>query len=98
MEAYILKTMVDGAIATKFLTRRVSLWSSVEYFIIWTVIINPFNKQFCFSVVQEKQKLNIHSEDSTKANNFHPAKNIRNSFLPTNLRDNVLSQLLSICH
>ena len=54
------------------------------------MIINPVNKQFCFSVVQEKQKLNIHSEDRTKANNYHLAKNVHNSFLPTNLKHNVV--------
>ena len=32
--AYISKTVVDRAIATKLLTLRVSLRSSVEYFII----------------------------------------------------------------
>ena len=65
---------------------------------IFRIIINLFNKQLCFSVAQEKQKMNIHSEDSSKANNYHPAKNIHNGFLPTNLRHNVLSQLLSSCH
>ena len=79
--AYISKTVLDKAILTKLLIHRVSLWSNVEYFVIWTMIINPFNKQFCFSLAQEKQKINIHSEDSTKTNNYHPAKNIHNSFL-----------------
>ena len=90
--------MLDRVIALKFFTPRLSLRSSVEYFIVWTMIINPFNKQFFFSAAQQKQKMNIHSEDSTKANNYHPAKNIHNSFLPTNLRHNVLSQMLSTCH
>ena len=66
--------------------------------LILQIIINPFNKQLCFSVAQEKQKMNIHSEDSTKENNYHPAKNIHISFLPTNLRHNMLSQLLRTCH
>ena len=45
--AYISKTVLDRAIAIKFLTRRVSLRNSVKYFIIWTIIINPF-KNFAF--------------------------------------------------
>ena len=44
--------------------------------LISQIIITSFNKQLCFSVALEKQKMSIHSEDSTKANNYHPAKNI----------------------